>query len=218
MYLYLYHDENQSNKAKEDFDQKKRSEFRELLVRKALKDYAKRQQLEMKESDLQRIMIRKEEKGKPYFAVLFEDCTETKLTTHYSVSHSGRWWGCLMAEEPVGFDLEVHRENVSYNKIAQRYFTEEEHEFISAEGLEAFFEIWVRKEAIVKYLGSGLAEGLDSFSVIKGELFLNEVIVKEKDGRESLTCRISTCEIQDGVKSAYCSESGTLIRNIITLE
>ena len=102
MYLYLYHNEDQLNKQQEASDHKQRSEFREILVRKALNDYAKRQHLEMKDSDLEQIMIRKEEKGKPYFAVLSGDCPEKKLTTHYSVSHSGSWWGCLMAEEPIG--------------------------------------------------------------------------------------------------------------------
>lgn len=217
MYLYLYHDKNQLNKQQEASDHKQRSNFRELLVRKALKDYAERQHLELNDSDLEQIIIRKEEKGKPYFAVLSEDGTEKKLTTHYSVSHSGSWWGCLMAEEPIGFDLEVYRENVNYEKIAQRYFTKEEYEFIRTKGVEAFFEVWVRKEAFVKYLGSGLAEGLDSFSVIKEGCFLNEVITKEKGDREPLSCKINHCEIQSGIKSVYCSGSGNLMKGIISL-
>lgn len=217
MYLYLYYDENQLNKKRETSDQSQRSEFSELLVRKALKDYVRKQQLEMMDSDIEQIMIRKEETGKPYFTVISGDGTEQRLTTHYSVSHSGSWWGCLMAEEKVGFDLEVFRENVNYEKIAKRFFTEEEHEFIGITGLEAFFDVWVRKEAFVKYLGSGLAEGLDSFSVIKGGRFLNEVVRKEEAGREPLSCKIGTLEIQYGVKSAYCSESGNLMKGIIKL-
>ncbi|MEL7654579.1 MAG: 4'-phosphopantetheinyl transferase superfamily protein [Bacillota bacterium] len=217
MYLYLYHDENQLNKRRESSDQGKRSDFSELMVRKALKDYVKRQQLEMRDSDIDQVIIQKEEKGKPYFSLTSGDYSEKRLTTHYSVSHSGRWWGCLMAEERVGFDLEVYRENINYGKIAQRYFTEEEHEFISNAGLDAFFEVWVRKEAFVKYLGSGLAEGLDSFSVIERGCFLSDVIRKEETGKAQLSFKINSLEIQRGVKSAYCSESGNLMKGMITL-
>ena len=39
--------------------------------------------------------------------------------------------------------------------------------------------MWVRKEAYVKYIGSGLAEGLNSFMVIQNGDFSPCVIVKK---------------------------------------
>jgi len=163
-------------------------------------------------------MIQREAKGKPYFADLSGGKYKGKSAVHYSVSHSGNWWGCLMAEEPVGFDMEVCREKINYEKIAQRFFTKEECEWIHSYGLDAFFDIWVRKEAYVKYLGSGLGEGLDSFSVIENGHLAQMVSAKKDEGGKHLSCFIQSCEIQDGVKAAYCSSSGNPVKTIISLE
>jgi len=203
MYLYLYHSENRDS---------------DVLVRKALREYCGIQKIKLTDEELRDIVIEREGKGKPCFAGLSTAGDQGNPVIHFSLSHSGSWWGCLMAEEPVGFDLEVCREKVNYEKIAQRFFTKEECELILAEGLDAFYDVWVRKEAYVKYLGTGLAEGLDSFSVIKDGERSPEVISKKSKAQDRLPCFIRQCEIQDGVKAAYCSVSGNPINATITLE
>ena len=123
-----------------------------------------------------------------------------------------------MAEEPVGFDIEVPRESVNYVKIAQRFFTKEEWEWILIAGQDAFYDVWVRKEAYVKYLGSGLAEGLDSFSVIEYGKLSTQVTSRKSDGRNHMPCFIRPCEIRDGLKAAYCSTSGNPIKAMLSLK
>jgi len=145
-----------------------------------------------------------------------------KPAWNYWVSHWGDWWGCLMAEEPVGFDLEAcsKREKINYEKIARRYFTEEECELVLTDGRDAFFDVWVRKEAYVKYLGSGLAEGLDTFSVAEGGKLTPRVILTDPDrnhpARSVKPCIIKPLEIGDRVKAAYCSASGNPIKTVIS--
>ena len=214
MYLYLYHKESFEKKNREGADQP-RSDFSEQLIRSALKDYLWRQP-GAAEIEPEKIRILKEEKGKPYLVLTGEGADEI-LPVHFSVSHSGCWWGCLMAAEPVGFDLEVCREKVNYEKIADRFFAKEESEYIKSRGSEAFYKIWVRKEAFVKFLGTGLAEGLDSFSVISEASFGNRVFAKDKPGRVRLSGTLNSCDVHSGVEAAYCSESGSLMKEIITL-
>jgi hypothetical protein len=213
MYLYLYQSENiyglQNTPTGEEL-----AAFREKLVRKALEDYCGRTNQHQVYETLKNTPIQKEPKGKPFFAGLPPNDAK-RSTVHFSVSHSGDRWGCLMADEPVGFDLEVCREKVDYERIARRFFTEEEHNWILSMGREAFFEVWVRKEAFVKYLGSGLGEGLSSFAVIEnGEL--KEKVFSDKDGgRHGI---INPCSVAEGVKAAYCCGSGTSVLETIRLD
>lgn len=217
MYLYLYHNEQRNNMQQGVENQRKLSEQSELLARKALKDYVHKKQLPINDRELEQITILRGEKGKPYFSGFHGEGLNELKTIHYSVSHSGSWWGCLMAEEAVGFDLEVCREKVNYSKIAKRFFTEEEYEYVLSTGLEGFFELWVRKEAFVKYLGSGLAAGLDSFSVVDKGCLSKQILEKKEAGRMQSAVFINACEISDEVKAAYCSNSGSFIQNIISL-
>jgi len=215
VYLYLYQS-NLKNEVKASGSTDQTWNRSELLVRKALKDYSKRRN-SIPAMDHDKILIKREEKGKPYF-VISKDRFDEKLPVHFSVSHSGRWWGCLMAEETVGFDLEVCRQKVNYEKIADRFFSQEESQYVRSAGLDAFFEIWVRKEAFVKYLGTGIGEGLDSFSVLENGSFADLIHSKEKAERSKISGIIRSCEIEEDLKGAYCSQSGNLIEKIIKFD
>ncbi len=217
MYLYLYNSENM-DKLLHVKEQENRSGFREGLVRKALQDYCEKEQLAISKELLREAVIERTEKGKPFFTGLPAVGQEGAPAVHFSVSHSGSWWGCLMAGEPVGFDLEVIREKVHYEKIARRFFTEGECEFILTAGADAFFDVWVRKEAYVKYLGSGLAEGLDSFSVVERGCLQPQVLSTKSSTDNHLPCYVKPLEIGIGVKGAYCSSSGNPVKKIYTLE
>lgn len=217
MYLYLFqmenNDERQSGKERED-----RSVFSERLVRKALQDYSARLRLELPAGILREAAIERTEKGKPFFAGLPASKTIELPSIHFSVSHSGNWWGCLMAGEPVGFDLEAIRERVNYRKIAERFFSKEEREWVKTSGPDTFYDIWVRKEAYVKYLGTGLAEGLNSFSTVEDRKFLKKLIREKDNSGKQLHCYISPLEIGCGVKAAYCCGSGDPVKAKIDLE
>ncbi len=214
MYLYLYQSEN-INKTHNSLTVAELAAFREGLLRQALQDYCGRKMSCPDREALNSVAIGKEPKGKPYFVDLPLNEGVRTASVHFSVSHSGDWWGCLMAEEPVGFDLEVCRKKVSYERISERFFTEEEHDWILSLGQEAFFEVWVRKEAYVKFLGTGLGEGLSSFTVIGNGALLGKVRSDHSGGRAGF---ILPCSVADGVKAAYCCESGGPIQGTIQLE
>ncbi|QIB69177.1 4'-phosphopantetheinyl transferase superfamily protein [Aminipila butyrica] len=103
-------------------------------------------------------LIRRTPHGKPYI----ED-----FPLYFSISHSGELWVCLVAEVEVGVDIQVPKP-LPYEKLAKRFFTETEAAYIRQGGLEAFFQVWTRKEAYVKYTGLGFSGmGFSSFSVVE---------------------------------------------------
>ncbi len=102
--------------------------------------------------------------GKPYLP---------NVNLEYNVSHSGLLWVCAVSENPVGIDIQEIKEK-DYEAIAKRFFTREEFHYTELWGSDGFFDLWVRKEAFVKYLGKGFsaAGGFGGFSLLdeKGDL------------------------------------------------
>lgn len=147
MYLYVYEGYRGGK------DGQKRTEE---LVRSAARQYIIEEGIRMGPSSGK---ILRTPKGKPYF----ED-----VPLEFSVSHTGDLWVCLISDgqSPVGVDVQLIRPCHS-DKVAKRYYTDDEQEFVSAMGETGFFQIWTRKEAYAKYTGEGLSGQMASFSTLK---------------------------------------------------
>jgi 4'-phosphopantetheinyl transferase len=101
--------------------------------------------------------------GKPYVA---------GLTTPFgfSVSHSGAWVLVAAARTPdVGVDVERHRADLDAMDLAAHVFSRWEQAVLQRQPPELrerlFFDIWARKEAVIKADGAGVGFGLDRFDV-----------------------------------------------------
>lgn len=81
----------------------------------------------------------------------------------FSLSHSGDWAVCALADAPVGIDVERVR-SVRADALARRYFTPQEAALLAAmpeaEREIAFFRLWTAKESVLKAQGTGLSGGL----------------------------------------------------------
>ena len=94
-------------------------------------------------------------------------------TFHYNLSHSGNRVVIAWGDSPVGVDVQQMRKKMGWEKLAARYFTAQEWEFIfedSELAEERFYRIWTAKESYLKYLGTGLSKSLSSFSVLSPEI------------------------------------------------
>ena len=104
--------------------------------------------------------VERTEKGKPYFPSRPDVC--------FSVSHSGDYWACAVAEQPIGLDLQKHKGG-RLEDIARRFFHPRETAWLETHGIENFYDVWAAKEAYVKWTGQGIDRHFDEFSVIGDE-------------------------------------------------
>jgi len=150
--------------------------IKEKLLREAAAEYSG---VDYKSAELLR-----ETGGKPYFK---------DAPFSFSISHTAGIWACLFSSARVGFDIQVKR-GADFGKIAGRFYTPEEAVYTEQKGAEGFYDVWVRKEAIVKYIGEGLLGNIGKFSVLKEETVF-------RGG----TCYIKSFDLNDEVKYACCS-------------
>ena len=94
-------------------------------------------------------------RGKPY---LFDT-----PNTYFSLSHTGNWVFCAVADSEVGLDAQT--QVACNNKIAKRWFTPTEIIWLAANPDERFSLLWARKEAYCKFTGFGLVLPPSSFTV-----------------------------------------------------
>lgn len=106
-------------------------------------------------------------KGKPYLS--------SHPQFHFNISHSHNFVTVAVSDSEIGIDCEKIR---SVNlKIAKRYFTEKEQEYINEtepQKNRRFFEIWTKKEAFLKKDGKGISIPLTSFDVTEKNIFTTE--------------------------------------------
>ncbi|MEA4988062.1 MAG: 4'-phosphopantetheinyl transferase superfamily protein [Anaerovorax sp.] len=179
--MYLYYTKNIPERESRD------------LLYQALKKYG--MQTGIKDLYEKEIIIREGLHGKPYISQPYID------KINFSVSHSKSYWVCLIDRGTVGIDIEDKYRDLSNERIlrlAKRFFAKQEYAFVREFGNEAFYQVWVRKEAFIKCKGTGISENLKSFSVIDEEGEFQQQI-------EGLWMNALTLPIP--IYSAYCCKS-----------
>ena len=103
------------------------------------------------------LTVIREKNGKPRFA---------SLPYHFSITHSRDLCAVALSSENVGIDLEFIDPSRNVEALSKRFFSPEEHSrlLVSENSLEDFFTLWVKKEALAKLSGEGLA------SICRGQI------------------------------------------------
>jgi len=108
--------------------------------------------------------------GKPYLA--------GRAELFFNVAHcDGLGVIAFSTLGEVGVDVEAAHRTVEAMEIASAFFTAREAESIASAGQEqnsAFLRIWTRKEAVLKAVGCGLQQSLDSLDVTEELVGLND--------------------------------------------
>lgn len=174
-----------------DEDKNSRKGQGELLIKKAALFYG------VPEDTLAGEKICRSEEGKPFFE---------NLNIHFSVSHSGNLWACLMGPFNCGLDVQYIKP-CNFTKIAGRFFSQNECKYVESKGLDGFFEIWVRREAFGKYTGEGFFGNMAEFVMPDGHAADR---IACPDGRD---ISFRDIYLADGIKCAVCAP-GRYIREI----
>ncbi len=112
------------------------------------------------------------EYGKPGFS--------ENIGMDFSISHTDGLVICALCEGDVGADCESEFQRDPMH-MAERFFAAPELEYVrnASDRKAAFTEIWTKKEAYVKRLGTGLAAPLKSFDVTGGEIYTETFKIEE---------------------------------------
>lgn len=141
--------------------------------------------------------------GKPYL--------EQYPELFFSLSHSGEFCVCVMADCEVGADIQRIPEEEGITgreeKIAERFFAPGELEWLRAdccprEQKQRFYRIWAAKEAYIKLTGQGLARELNNFTALSEQRIVWDA---EKDERPAV---IWEPQVPAGYAAAICAWHG----------
>lgn len=81
----------------------------------------------------------------------------------FNITHSKEFIGIIISNQPVGIDIqEIKKVNEG---LVKRVSNSKEFELYK-EGDVSFFQLWSRKEAVVKMTGEGLSVGINNIEVI----------------------------------------------------
>lgn len=103
--------------------------------------------------------------GKPYLA---------ERDIFFNISHSGDYVVCAVSNKEIGIDIQFLKD-MKDMKLAKRFFSKEEVSCLESCSLEdrkfKFFEMWCKKEAYGKWLGTGLSEDVLQFEAKEDVVF-----------------------------------------------
>ena len=108
----------------------------------------------------------------------------------FNLAHSGgRTLIAVARRRRIGVDIEAIRPEVAREKIAGRFFSHAEIDYLrslpESEHTEAFFTIWTLKEAYIKAIGGGLTIPLDRFTVSPSQGEASAAVIAADDPEAS---------------------------------
>ncbi len=138
------------------------------------------------------IDIKTSRTGKPFLAC-YPYC-------EFNISHTRNAVAAALSEKPVGVDIEKVRDIDI--RIADKIFSDGELAWLynSAEDQNLrFFEIWTKKEALVKYYGTGLSNNLKALDVT-ANTNQEEFFTVTTDGYTISTCSGTQLQENDFIR------------------
>ena len=123
---------------------------------------------------------------------------------HFNLSHSDTHAVLAVARErEVGVDMELLSREIDVVALAKRFFSPTEARELakSDNSRQDFFQVWARKEAVIKAFGLGLLQPLDQFSVPLQSQLQSEPI-RITMSSQVVTCCLSSLQIDAGHAAA----------------
>lgn len=155
------------------------------------------------ETDPRSLQFAYSEKEKPSLAA------PRTVAIEFNVSHSGSVALLAFARgKLVGVDVEQIRADFDHEKIAVRFFSENERKQLSALAPsarpDAFFRCWARKESYIKAVGTGLSLPLRDFDVSLKPGDENALLATRPDSSEASRWSLREVPAGEGYAAALC--------------
>ncbi len=117
-------------------------------------------------------MLCHDQNGRPRFK------DEDKI--HVSISHSNTLCAVAISDHEIGVDVE-HTDGTEERlmRLAKRYFTPSEADYVITAPAMNFYEVWCAKESYMKYTGEGFSRPMSSFSVFDSELCFSHFLYED---------------------------------------
>ncbi len=89
---------------------------------------------------------------------------------HFNISHSGNWILIAVSNLEIGVDVEKMYASFTYKNLLSFGFNPQEIGFIENSDLpyQSFYQLWTRKESLLKATGKGLVDGLSHVPSLTG--------------------------------------------------
>lgn len=120
------------------------------------------------------IQIINDDMGKPFLKT---------VNLFFNISHSKHACAIAVSEKgPMGIDIEKIETPYNLKSLVRNYFSRAEQNFVSlkdGEKLSRFFQIWTRKEALLKAMGSGIISDLTKIEVLGRDSNIDNEITPE---------------------------------------
>ena len=116
----------------------------------------------------------------------------------FNLSHSGRYAACVVADHPVGIDIQCV--SSCRQAVVRRCFTREECAYLNScpDRDRAFTQLWAIKESYIKLIGRGLRHPMNAFSV---------TVLRDEAQASSQDARFWFSDLEDAVL-AVCVPTG----------
>jgi 4'-phosphopantetheinyl transferase len=133
--------------------------------------------------------------------------TQGAARLYFNMSHSSSMaLYAFSRAAAVGVDIERIRPMEDLDNIARNFFTPRETATLralpDASRLEAFFNCWTRKEAILKATGQGIKEGVDGVEVTVAPNEPARVLSMKDDARAAIGWSLHALQPADGYAAA----------------
>ena len=94
-----------------------------------------------------------------------------EIPVHFNVSHSGDYILIAFAGHPVGVDIERYESRLNVTEVMEIAFSEKEITFMNKQSIprEAFFQLWTRKEALLKATSKGINNDIKYVPCLNGK-------------------------------------------------
>jgi 4'-phosphopantetheinyl transferase len=129
----------------------------------------------------------------------------------FNIAHSaGTALFGFVGNRAIGIDVELERQDLEFDEIAARFFSEAEQAALKSvpteQRLRAFFTCWTRKEAYIKALGGGLTVPLERFDMTVAPGQPAELIADRGDSKGGTNWTVYDIRPDDGYAAAAVVE------------